>query len=106
MTFSGLQLAISTYARSFKEGQTYLSMLMFVVMIPAYATMMIMPNDIQMYMYLIPVLNTVSAFKLVLGGMTNYTGLILAVATSLVYVVLSLLIAASMFKNEKYLFRS
>ncbi len=106
MTFSGLQLAISTYARSFKEGQTYLSMLMFVVMIPAYAIMMIMPNDIQMYMYLIPVLNTVSAFKLVLGGMTNYTGLILAVATSLVYVVLSLLIAASMFKNEKYLFRS
>jgi sodium transport system permease protein len=106
MTFSGLQLAISTYARSFKEGQTYLSLLMFVVIIPAYSTMMIMPNDIQLYMYLIPVLNTISAFKLVLGGLTNYTGLILAVVTSLVYVALSLLAAASMFRNEKYLFRS
>ncbi|HOP71757.1 MAG TPA: ABC transporter permease [Thermoclostridium caenicola] len=106
MTFSGIQLAISTYARSFKEGQTYLSLLMFVVIIPAYATMMVMPNDIQLYMYLIPVLNTISAFKLVLGGLTNYTGLILAVVTSLVYVVLSLLTAAAMFRNEKYLFRS
>jgi len=106
MTFSGLQLAISTYARSFKEGQTYLSLLMFVVIIPAYATMMVMPNDIQLFMYLIPVLNTISAFKLVLGGLTNYTGLLLAVLTSLVYVALSLLIAASMFRNEKYLFRS
>lgn len=106
MTFSGIQLAISTYARSFKEGQTYLSLLMFVVIIPAYATMMVMPNDIQLYMYLIPVLNTISAFKLVLGGLTNYTGLILAVVTSLVYEVLSLLTAAAMFRNEKYLFRS
>ncbi|HPU21731.1 MAG TPA: ABC transporter permease [Thermoclostridium caenicola] len=106
MTFSGIQLAISTYARSFKEGQTYLSLLMFVVIIPAYATMMVMPNDIQLYMYLIPVLNTISAFKLVLGGLTNYTGLILAMVTSLVYVVLSLLTAAAMFRNEKYLFRS
>ena len=106
MTFSGLQLAISTYARSFKEGQTYLSLLMFAVLIPSYATMMVMPSDIQLYMYLIPILNTISAFKLVLGGLTNYTGLILAVVTSLVYVALSLVIAASMFKNEKYLFRS
>lgn len=106
MTFSGLQLAISTYARSFKEAQTYLSLLMFVVIVPAYATMMVTPGDIQLYMYLIPVLNTISAFKMVLGGMTNYTGLILAVVTSLVYVSLSLLIAASMFKDEKYLFRS
>jgi len=106
MTFSGLQLAISTYARSFKEGQTYLSLLMFAVLIPSYATMMVMPSDIQLYMYLIPILNTISAFKLVLGGLTNYTGLILSVVTSLVYVALSLVIAASMFKNEKYLFSS
>lgn len=106
MTFSGIQLAISTYARSFKEGQTYLSLLMLVVLVPAYATMMTMPNDIQLYMYLVPVLNTISAFKLVLGGLTNYTGLILATVSSLVYVFLSLMAAAAMFRNEKYLFRS
>lgn len=106
MTFSGIQLAVSTYARSFKEGQTYLSLLIFVVIIPAYATMMVMPNDLQAYMYLIPVINTISAFKLVLGGIADYTGLILAMASSLAYVSLSLWAAARMFRNEKYLFRS
>jgi sodium transport system permease protein len=106
MTFSGIQLAISTYARSFKEGQTYLSLLMIVVMVPAYATMMVTPSDIQTFMFLIPVINTVSAFKLILGGVANYTGLALAIASSLVYVTISLLGAAAMFRNEKYLFRS
>ena len=106
MTFSGVQLAISTYSRSFKEAQTYLSFLIFVAMVPAYATMMTMPNDIQLYMYLVPVINTISAFKLVLGGIANYTGLILAIGSSLVYVALTLVLAASMFKKEKYLFRS
>lgn len=105
-TFTGIQLAISTYARSFKEGQTYLSLLIFVVIIPAYATMMVMPNDIQNYMFLIPIMNTISAFKVVLGGVPNYTGLIMACLSSVIYVVLSLLLAASMFKKEKYLFRS
>lgn len=106
MTFSGIQLAISTYARSFKEGQTYLSLLIFVVIIPAYATMMVMPNDIQTYMYLVPIINTISAFKLIIGGITNYTGLILACVSSVVYVIITLLVAAWMFKKEKYLFRS
>lgn len=106
MTFSGLQLAISTYAKSFKEAQTYLSMLIFVVIIPAYATMMTMPNDIQTYMYLLPVMNTISAFKLILGGFVNYTGLFLACASSILYVIISLLAAAWMFKQEKFMFRS
>lgn len=106
MTFSGLQLVISTYARSFKEGQTYLSMLILVVIIPAYATMMVMPNDIQSYMFLLPVMNTISAFKLVLGGISNYSGLIMACVSSVVYVILSLMAAAWMFKQEKYMFRS
>ncbi len=105
MAFSGVQLAISTYARSFKEGQTYLSLLIFVVIIPAYATMMVMPNEIQTYMYLVPILNTISAFKLILGGITNYTGLLLATASSLLYVAISLVAASWMFNKEKYMFR-
>ena len=56
MTFSGIQLTISTFARSFKEGQTYLSMLIFVAMIPSYASMMMQANDLKTFMFLIPVL--------------------------------------------------
>lgn len=106
MTFSGVQLALSTYARSFKEGQTYLSLLTFVVMIPAYATMAVMSNEVQLYMFLIPILNTISAFKMILGGVVNYTGLFAAIASSVVYVFLTLALASWMFNKEKYMFRS
>lgn len=106
MTFSGIQLAISTFARSFKEGQTYLSMLMFAVMIPSYASMMMQTNDIKMYMYTVPVLNTISSLKMILGGVFDYSKLFLALGTSLLYVVLALYLSVLMFKKESALFRS
>jgi len=106
MTFAGIQIALSTYAKSFKEAQTYLSLLIFVVMIPAYATMFMQPADIQSYMFLLPVLNTIAAFKMVLGGVINYTNLILALASSILYVIASIVFAAWMFTKEKVLFRS
>lgn len=106
MTFTGLQIALSTYARSFKEAQTYMSLLIFAAMIPAYATMFSEPGDIGMVMYGLPVINTISAFKMVLGGMIDYTKLVLALGTSVVYVGVTLWLAAWLFNKEKVLFRS
>lgn len=106
MTFSGIQIALSTYARSFKEAQVYLSFLMIAAMVPAYANMFTQPDDIPMYSFLLPVLNTISAIKTVLGGTVNYFYLLLAFASSLLYVVITLAIAVVMFNREKVLFRS
>ncbi len=106
MTFAGIQIALSTYAKSFREAQTYLSFLIIVAMIPGYATILMQPNEIPLYMFIVPVLNTISAFKIVLGLNINYTYLTLALVSSLVYVVISLKIAVSLFKREKVLFRS
>lgn len=106
MTFSGIQLAISTFARSFKEGQTYLSMLIFAVMIPSYASMMMQANDIKMYMFTVPVLNTISSLKMILGGVFDYSKLFLALGTSVIYVMLALYLSVIMFKRESVLFRS
>lgn len=106
MVFAGIQLAISTYAKSFKEAQTYLSFLIFIAMIPAYATMMMQPSEIQAYMFVIPVLNAIAALKMVLGGVINYTNLLIALATSVIYVAISLVFSARLFNKEKFLFRS
>jgi sodium transport system permease protein len=106
MTFSGIQIALSTFAKSFKEAQTYLSFLIIVSMIPAYATMYTQPNDIQGYMFGVPIFNTIAALKMVLGGNIDYLKLVIALVTSVVYVLVSLALAVSMFKKEKYLFRS
>ncbi len=106
MSFSGIQLAISTYARSFKEAQTYLSLLIFAVMIPSYSTMMMQASDMSTYMFIIPVMNTISSLKMVLGGVIDYNNLILAMLSSAIYVVLTLFLSVSMFKKESVLFRS
>jgi sodium transport system permease protein len=106
MVFSAIQLAISTYAKSFKEAQTYLSFLIFVAMVPGYATMMLQPDDLKLYMFFVPLLNAIASLKMVLGSVINYTYLGIALGTSAVYVILSLIFAASLFNKEKYLFRS
>ena len=106
MVFAGLQLAISTYSRSFKEAQTYLSFLIFVAMVPAYATMMMQPGDIQPFMFAVPVLNAIAALKMVLGGAISNTNLLIALGSSVIYVAITLVFSARLFKRENVLFRS
>lgn len=106
MVFAGLQLAISTYSKSFKEAQTYLSFLIFVAMVPAYATMMMQPDDVQLFMFFVPLLNAIASLKMILGNIINYAYLGIALGTSAIYVGISLIFAASLFNKEKMLFRS
>ncbi|MDP4180160.1 MAG: ABC transporter permease [Bacillota bacterium] len=106
MTFAGIQVALSTYARSFKEAQVYLSFLMIAAMVPAYANFFTQPSDIPMYYFFIPIINTISAFKIVLGGSINYFYLIIAFVSSAIHVMIALGAAVYMFSKEKVLFRS
>lgn len=106
MTFSGIQIALSAFAKSYKEAQTYMTFLMLGAMIPGYATIFMQPGDLQAYMFAIPVLNTISAFKMILGGTINYMNLLVALATSVIFVAATLWLAASLFKKEKIMFRN
>ncbi len=106
MTFSGIQIALSTIAKSYKEAQTYLSFLMLGAMVPAYATMFMQASDISPVMFAMPVLNTIAAFKMIMGGNIIYGNLIIALVTSVIFVALTLWFAASIFKKEKVMFRS
>jgi len=60
-----------------------MSFLLIIVMIPAFSTMLMQPNDIPAYMFLVPVMNTLAAFKIVLGGSINYFYLLMALGSSL-----------------------
>ena len=75
-------------------------------MVPGYATMMMQPDDLTLTMFFVPLLNAIASLKMILGGMINYTYLGIALSTSLLYVAASLSVAAWMFNQEKYLFRS
>jgi len=103
--FAALELALSAYAKSFKEGQTYISPLMFIAIIPAYLVMYKMPNEIPISYFAIPVFGTISVFKELLYGIVNMTHIGIFVFSSIVYVAISIYIAALMFKQEWALFR-
>ncbi|MCX7747849.1 MAG: ABC transporter permease [Clostridia bacterium] len=105
-TFSGIQIALSTYAKSFKEAQTYLSFLIIAAMLLAYSNMFTQPSDLGLVSFLVPVLNAISSLKMVLGGTINYMYLGAAIGSSIIFVIISTAIATAMFKNEKVLFRS
>ncbi len=106
MTFSGIQIALSTIAKSYKEAQTYMSFLILATMMPGYAMMFMQAADMSPVMFALPVMNTVAAFKMILGGRIDYFNLVLALVTSVVFVALTLAFAASLFKKEKVMFRN
>ncbi|MEZ0537703.1 ABC transporter permease [Caldicellulosiruptoraceae bacterium PP1] len=103
--FSAIEVALGAYARSFKEGQTYLSPLSFVVLIPAFLTMYKMPNEIPFSYYIIPIMNSIAIFKEFILNEVNILHLFAFIGSSLVYVVIAINFSTKVFQNEKVLFR-
>ena len=106
LSFSALQLAISVYAKSFKEAQTYLGFLTFAPMIISYGTMYLDASGMGVLLYNIPILNAVLVMKEAIFGIYDPVHLILTFIWSIVYIVLALVLAKYMFNREEALFRS
>lgn len=104
--FAAIEVAIASYARSFKEGQTYLSPISFVIIIPLYLTMYKMPNELTNTYFALPLVNAISVLKELIFDIVNLQHLMIFVVSSLVYIIISIKFAAKMFENEKVLFRN
>lgn len=102
---SAVQILLSAFAKTIKEGQTYTSFLTFAIMIPAYATMFMQAGDIQMYMGFIPALNIIALIKMVLAGMVDYTYLLITFGSSIVYFIAIMLVTLRLFKKESIVIR-
>lgn len=104
--FAAIEVAIASYARSFKEGQSYLSPISLIVVIPPYLTMYKMPNELTDIYFVLPLVNAISILKELIYDIVNLQHLGLFIISSLVYIIISIKFAASMFENEKVLFRN
>lgn len=105
VAFAGIQIAISTMAKTVKEAQTYLSYLTFPAMILGFSTMFMGAGDIQNYMAYIPIFNTIASIKMVLSGMINYPFLLIGVVVNLVFICIVTLFVVRLFKNEKVIIK-
>jgi sodium transport system permease protein len=106
MVFGSLELAISIYARSFKEAQTYISPLMMISFVPTYATYMLDAKSIESFYFHIPLANAVCLLKEFISGIYNYTHIGITFAWIAVYIVASVLFARYMFSKEEVIFRT
>jgi sodium transport system permease protein len=103
--FSAALLALSLFAKSFKEAQSYLSPLMIVVVLPAVAALL--PGvELTPALALLPVLNTSLVSKEIITGTYHWDLIALIFLSSSVYAGLAVAIAVKLFQREDVLFRT
>jgi len=102
--FSAAMLAISLFAKSFREAQSYLSPLTIIVIMPAVVS--VLPGiELNVKTALIPILSTSLVSKEIVSGNHPWGFIALIFATSCVYAGVALAIAVRLFNREDVLFR-
>jgi sodium transport system permease protein len=103
--FSAGLIAISLFAKSYKEAQSYVSPLMILVILPAVAAML--PGvELTAKLALIPILNVSLLCKELVTGTYHWNFIALIFLSTCVYAAVGLFLAVKMFQREDVLFRS
>ncbi len=105
VTFAAGLMAIALLARNYREAQTYLGPLLFVVILPAVASML--PGiELTPKLALVPVLNVALVAREIFVG--NYPWMLIGMifGSTCVYAALALWAAVRQFHREEVLFRS
>lgn len=103
--FAGLFLAISIYARSFKEAQNYIAPLQFVLILPAMAPML--PGmEINTTLAMIPLVNVSILSKELLRGAVHWGHYVTTFLSCFVFAGACIVYAVRQFSREHVLFRS
>lgn len=102
---ASLMFAIALFARSFKEGQSYLTPLALVVIFPALLGGL--PGlELTPALCLVPIFNASMVIRGILRGDLTMANFAIALAANLFYAGLAFWIASRQFEKESVLFRS
>lgn len=105
-SFAALELAVSIYARSFKEAQNYMSPIAILMVLPGLLTQAVSPREASLGIYCVPVLNVIFTLKELVIGIVDWSHIGITLAVSVVMIAVALRIAVWMFNREEVLFRS
>lgn len=101
---SAVQMWVSTYARSFKEAQTYLSLLMVVPMLPG-MVLALSPIQTKAWMFAVPVLGQeLLAGEVMRGEALGPLPFLIAAASSLAVATLAMAITTRLLAQERIVF--
>jgi sodium transport system permease protein len=103
--FSATLMTIALFAKTYKEAQSYLTPMTFIVIIPAIAAML--PGvELTSKLALIPILSTSLLCKELVAGTYHWNLIAIIFSSTCVYAAAALFIAIKMFQRESVLFRS
>jgi sodium transport system permease protein len=103
--FSATLMTIALFAKTYKEAQSYLTPMTFVVIIPAVAAML--PGvELTPELSLIPILNVSLLCKELVAGTYHWNFIAIIFTSTCVYAAAALFLAIKMFQRESVLFRS
>ena len=102
--FASLLMTLSLFAKSYREAQSYITPLMFVVIIPAMASLM-PDTELNKELAFVPVLNVSMMMKDALMGNIDPGSLVMTMVVNLVLAACGLLLVLRMFQRESVLFR-
>jgi len=102
--FSSVMLMVASFAKTYKEAQTYLVPLIFIVIIPAIAAMA--PIDLNARLALVPILNVSLLCKELVIGLYHWKYIAIIFTSTCAYAAVALFLAVKMFQRESVLFRS
>ncbi len=101
LLLSALQSMVAAFAKSYREAQTYLSLLMLVPIIPS-AVLSFMPIKAQAWMYAVPLLGqNLGIMQLLRGDGVSVEQIGLCLAGSLVAAVVAVLATIQLYRSER-----
>jgi sodium transport system permease protein len=103
--FSAVLMTIALFAKTYKEAQSYLTPMTFLVVIPAVASLL--PGvELTPKLSLVPILNTSLICKEIMTGTYHWSSMALIFGSSCVYASVAIFLAVKTFQRESVLFRS
>jgi len=103
--FSSALLSVALFAKSYKEAQSYITPLMFVVILPAMISFL--PGfELDWRLVFIPIVNISIAAKEVLLGTYKWGFILLIFISTFIYAGFSIFVTKRLFEKEEVLFRT
>ncbi len=103
--FSAVIFTVALFAKSFKEAQSYVQPMVFIVIMPAVVGML--PGiDLNFRLALVPILSLSLVCKEMLSGVWHWDYIALIFGSSCVYAAIALGLAVRMFNREDVIFRA
>ncbi|ATY86170.1 ABC transporter permease [Kyrpidia spormannii] len=105
LLFAALMLTVSSYAKSFKESQTYMTPFVLVAAVAGYMVMFAAPDALPGWYFVVPFVNVAALMKELLYGIMNAGHAALVIGSLAVYTAGAVALSAAAFGRESLVVR-